>query len=126
MKKNNDQAIVERSGGFWVVDDSQAVAGPFESAEAAQEWEPTTKTITVLVRDSERPWPLLYVVEILPLDSDEENGIDSGFDHEDEIMEQVVAQRSEELEEDPEDVMGRIELLLAFEGDLSPLMDWRA
>ena len=34
----NELTIVERSSGFWVVDNSGPVEGPFETFEVAQSW----------------------------------------------------------------------------------------
>ena len=84
-----------------------------------------TKKLTVIVNDDRRPWPLIYDVEVECLPTDESKGIDSAHDHTDEILEQVADQRGQELEEDPGDTANHIELLFAFDGDLSPSMDWR-
>ena len=72
-------------------------------------------TITVLVNDkyAGTPNPLIYSVEV-----------DNPEDH-DEVMEAVTEARMNDLGELSDDDELKLELLVAFAGDIHPVGDWR-
>jgi hypothetical protein len=85
----------------------------------------TSKTITLIVEDSDRPWPLIYKVDMDVLPTDEEKGIDAAFDHSDELLDKVAEERAYETGDELQDVRDRLTLHAAFEGECKLLLDWR-
>lgn len=81
---------------------------------------PELTTITVVVSDSERPWPLLYCLQVSsPTDDDA-------------IIRQIADIRYAETEDDDEQdedvlrqIIDRLSLHFAFAGDHRTLADWR-
>jgi hypothetical protein len=72
-----------------------------------------TKTITVLINDNDNGTcnPLIYSVEV-----------DNPADR-DEVLKAVTIMRQLDLGDDEEEL--DLELIMAFEGDLNPISDWR-
>lgn len=86
------------------------------------------KTLTVIIREKDSPfppiytYPLIYTIQVKDVTDDGE------------ILARVTDQRCDDLSVDPDEedyedtfqaVQGGLELLFAFEGDLSTVKDWR-